>query len=94
MANKNINVRLITRNDTAAKWAEKNPILMAGEIGVETDTRKSKIGDGVKGWNELSIWRPLLPLLTMKAQRVQKKTTWPLLLVFSTALPLSMMTFL
>lgn len=54
MANKNINVRLITRNDTAAKWAEKNPILMAGEIGVETDTRKSKIGDGVKGWNELS----------------------------------------
>ena len=27
-----------------------NPILLKGEIGIEIDTNKIKIGDGVKTW--------------------------------------------
>jgi len=41
------------RRGTAAEWESANPILDVGEYGHETDTFKSKIGDGVKPWNDL-----------------------------------------
>ena len=41
------------RRGTAANWQGMNPILMRGEPGYEVDTRRIKIGDGVKPWNEL-----------------------------------------
>lgn len=53
MANKTLSVTLIMRNDTAANWASKNPVLTLGELGVETDTRKFKIGDGTTAYNSL-----------------------------------------
>lgn len=34
-------------------WTAKNPLLQKGELGVETDTSKVKIGDGVTFWNDL-----------------------------------------
>lgn len=37
----------------ASRWTSTNPILLAGEIGVETDTNKMKVGDGVTQWNSL-----------------------------------------
>ena len=54
MAERNLNVRIILRNDTAANWASSNPILLKGEMAVETDTGKFKFGDGVKQYNELA----------------------------------------
>lgn len=45
--------QLQVRNDTAANWTSANPILLAGEIGFETDTSKAKIGDGSLTWNLL-----------------------------------------
>lgn len=42
------------RRDTAANWASANPILQVGEVGWETNTRKSKLGDGVTHWNDLA----------------------------------------
>ena len=39
---------------TAARWASQNPVLAAGEIGYETDTRKMKLGDGTSSWTQLS----------------------------------------
>ena len=48
-----INSRIVLRNDRAAKFAEVNPILMKGEVGVEIDTNKFKFGDGTKNWNDL-----------------------------------------
>ena len=39
---------------TAARWASQNPVLAAGEIGYETDTRKMKLGDGTNSWTQLS----------------------------------------
>lgn len=54
MTEKLLKTRIILRNDTAEAWGVANPILKAGEIGIEKDTLKFKIGDGVKKWNELS----------------------------------------
>lgn len=54
MAQNRVNVRLITRNDTAANWKEKDPILMLGEFGFETDTGLIKVGDDHHPWSELN----------------------------------------
>lgn len=37
----------------AALWAAQNPILQRGEIGIEQDTDKFKIGNGTDRWNTL-----------------------------------------
>jgi hypothetical protein len=39
------------RRDTAANWTTNNPLLLNGEIGIETDTLKFKIGNGLQRWN-------------------------------------------
>ena len=41
------------RRDTAANWVTANPVLADGEIGIETDTRKRKCGNGTTAWNSL-----------------------------------------
>lgn len=46
--------RLQNRHDTAANWTSNNPTLAVGEIGLETDTTKYKIGDGATAWNTLA----------------------------------------
>lgn len=51
---KNLKVRFKQRTDTAANWAAKNPVLLQGEIGCESDTDNLKIGDGTKAWNDLA----------------------------------------
>ena len=41
------------RRDTAANWTSTNSVLAAGEMGVETDTLKFKVGDGSTAWSSL-----------------------------------------
>jgi len=41
------------RRDTAANWTAANPILTEGEMGIETDTKLQKNGDGTTAWNSL-----------------------------------------
>jgi hypothetical protein len=41
------------RRDTAANWTAENPTLLAGEIGIESDTGKIKIGNGSTAWASL-----------------------------------------
>ena len=48
------NVKVQLRRDTATNWSTENPTLLAGEIGIETDTLKAKVGDGSTAWNSLS----------------------------------------
>ena len=43
---------------TAADWTANNPTLAEGEPGVETDTRKWKVGDGETAWNSLPYFNP------------------------------------
>lgn len=49
-----INYRFKLRRGTAAEWTALNEVLLAGEAGLETDTRKVKYGDGVTAWNSLA----------------------------------------
>lgn len=50
---------------TAAQWVSSNPVLAEGVFGVETDTMKFKIGDGVTQWNALAYWRYTAEHLTI-----------------------------
>lgn len=46
--------KIIQRHDTAANWTAANPVLAAGEMGVETDTSRFKFGNGTSTWTELA----------------------------------------
>lgn len=41
------------RRDTAANWTTNNPTLYQGEIGIETDTKLFKMGNGTTAWTLL-----------------------------------------
>lgn len=41
------------RRGTAAQWTAANPVLASGEPGFETDTGKTKIGNGTAAWTAL-----------------------------------------
>ena len=50
-------VKILLRNDISTIWTSVNPILGQGEIGIESDTRKLKIGDGILTWNLLNYYQ-------------------------------------
>lgn len=54
MATKTLNTKIQLRNGTAAEWTAKNPVLLKGEMGIETDTHKIKVGDGSTQWSNLA----------------------------------------
>lgn len=41
------------KRGVAARWAELNPVLQAGEPGFVADENRLKIGDGITAWNDL-----------------------------------------
>ena len=47
-------IRYLFRHDTAANWTTNDPTLLEGEMGVETDTHKQKMGDGSTAWTSLA----------------------------------------
>jgi hypothetical protein len=49
-----MSITMQQKRGTASNWTSSNPILLAGEIGFETDTNKIKVGDGTNHWNDLS----------------------------------------
>ena len=44
------------RHDTSTNWTTYNPVLLEGEVGIETDTNKVKIGDGTTTYNSLEYF--------------------------------------
>ena len=57
------------RKDTAANWTSANPVLLDGEYGLETDTKKRKLGDGVTAWTSLAYYSdPLAEQVANKGQ--------------------------
>lgn len=42
------------RRGTASQWTSANPVLAAGEIGLETDTLRTKYGNGTSAWTALN----------------------------------------
>lgn len=53
MAEREFQTIIQLANDTSSNWQTKNTVLLKGEVGIEIDTRKFKIGDGVTNWNSL-----------------------------------------
>ena len=52
----NITVKSLSSSD----WSTNNPVLLEGEIGVETDTLKFKIGNG-SNWNSITTYANVVP---------------------------------
>ncbi len=48
--------KILFRRDLAATWTSVDPVLSAGEIGLESDTGKIKLGDGSSSWTELNYF--------------------------------------
>ena len=53
--------KILLRRGTAAQWSSANPILGIGELGIETDTLKIKIGNGSSTWSQLSSYANVTP---------------------------------
>lgn len=49
-----LTVRIRQKYDTAENWSKNNPVLLAGEIGIESNTNMIKIGNGTSHWNDLT----------------------------------------
>ena len=49
-----LNTRIQLRHDVKANWDNNSTVVLkAGEVGIETDTSKMKVGDGTKTWADL-----------------------------------------
>jgi hypothetical protein len=48
--------RIRLRRDTAANWTAANPVLGNGEVGLESDTRNFKVGNGSSAWAALDYY--------------------------------------
>ena len=68
MAVKYVNARQKQRIATTQEWQSNNPILLAGEIGIESDSHKMKAGDGSTPYNSL-------PFLGGGGQPITKQIT-------------------
>lgn len=49
-------VRIQLRRATANDWTSSNPTLAEGEVGIELDTNRLKIGDGTTAWTSLEYF--------------------------------------
>ena len=57
--------RIQHKRADAVRWTSVNPTLAAGEIGVELDTLKIKVGNGITAWNDLAY-----------IVRIEAETSW------------------
>lgn len=53
MATFTVQTKQQQRIDTSVKWGSKNPVLLVGELGIESNTGKIKCGNGIAHWNSL-----------------------------------------
>lgn len=54
MGKNELKTKIKHKIDTKTNWESNNPILLAGEIGIISDTNEFKIGDGVTPFNSLT----------------------------------------
>jgi len=65
--------RIQLRNDTASAWTLANPVLAQGEMGIESDTLKQKIGDGSSDW--ITLGYSAQPTTDADLQTLEKTVT-------------------
>lgn len=66
-------IQIQFRRDTSVNWTNVNPILAEGELGLETDTKLYKIGDGINNWTALNY----TPLTGSFSSMLLETTTTP-----------------
>jgi hypothetical protein len=66
--------RIQLRRDTAAAWTAANPVLRIGELGIETDTLRCKVGNGASGWSALSYAFSGPPMVRGQASKMDTGT--------------------
>ncbi|AOV61346.1 YadA domain-containing structural protein [Synechococcus phage S-CAM22] len=66
--------RIQLRRGNGQEWQNSNPILAQGELGIELDTGRFKIGDGVTPWNTLRYERPIESTSNTANTLVQRDT--------------------
>lgn len=69
------NTLIQVRRGTAAQWISANPILSSGEMGLETDTKEFKFGDGVTNWVGLPYWVSDVAVHTHTAVQISDSTS-------------------
>lgn len=73
-------IQIQLRNDTATNWTAANPTLAKGEVGVEIDTNKMKIGTGNLAWTDLPYTgidsQALIPLVSYTHTQGSAATVW------------------
>ena len=47
-------IQIQLRRGTATNWFTANPILAVGEMAIESDSDRYKLGNGINRWNELT----------------------------------------
>jgi len=64
-----VQTQIQIRRGTASQWTTTNPVLAAGELGLETDTGYLKAGNGSSLWTSLTYINQIpFPLITTNAQ--------------------------
>ena len=48
-----VDIRIREKYDTKANWLNYDPVLFAGELAIESDTNRFKVGDGAHHYSEL-----------------------------------------
>lgn len=56
---KDIKTKIVLRNDTLSNWIAKDPVLDVGEVGIITDQKTFKIGDGTSKFSALTQIRAI-----------------------------------
>lgn len=51
-----VHYRFVVKRDTAAAFVAANTLLLEGEFGLELDTGRAKMGDGVTRWNDMAYY--------------------------------------
>lgn len=62
-----MSIQIQIRRDTAANWTSVNPTLANGELGIESDSGRFKIGTGVTAWNGLGYAYTPVVITTQQA---------------------------
>lgn len=74
-----MSVTIQIKRAAASSWASSNPVLAAGELGLETDTGRVKAGDGTTRWNALPYLpthEHVVPDLTYTFEQTTPASTW------------------
>ena len=64
--------RIQLRRGGSQEWRNANPVLAQGEIGIDLDSGRIKIGDGSTAWNSLSYERPVESVANTANSLVQR----------------------